>query len=139
LGVFRGFLDTPANRKLAEFKAREIEKDILYERFDPTLGKYKPELVLSTVASVRSIAPPKTSLAGLWEKFIEFKRPQCSPNTMKLKYSVYTNYLKSLPTHDLKKAGDIRNFVEQAETEFYAEAEQWLGLVDRKRAMGGAE
>jgi hypothetical protein len=30
---------------------------------------------------------------------------------MKLKYSVYTNYLKRLPTHDLEKAGEIRNFV----------------------------
>lgn len=43
-----GFIDTPANRRLAEFKAREIEKDILYERFDPTLKKYKLESVLST-------------------------------------------------------------------------------------------
>ena len=32
---------------------------------------------------------------------------------MKLKYSVYTNYLKRLPTHDLEKAGEIRNFVVQ--------------------------
>jgi len=106
-----GFLDAPANRKLAEFKAREIEKDILYERFDPTLEKYKPESVLSTVTSVRSIAPPKISLTDLWEKFVEFKRPQCSPNTMKLKYSVYSNYVKRLPTHDLDRAGEIRDFV----------------------------
>jgi integrase len=106
-----GFIDTPANRRLAEFKAREIEKDILYERFDPTLEKYKPESVLSTVTSVRSITPPKPSLADLWEKFIEYKRPQCSPNTMKQKYSVYTNYVKRLPTHDLDKAGDIRDFM----------------------------
>jgi integrase len=34
-------VDTPANRKVAEFKAKEIEKDMLFERFDPTLKKYK--------------------------------------------------------------------------------------------------
>jgi integrase len=32
-----GLADTLANRKLAQLKASEIEKDILYERFDPTL------------------------------------------------------------------------------------------------------
>lgn len=104
-----GLLDTPTNQRLAQIKAGEIEKDILYERFDPTLEKYKPQSALTTATNVVSIAP-KVSLADLWEKFIEFKRPQCSPNTMKLKYSVYTNYLKRLPTHDLEKAGEIRNF-----------------------------
>jgi integrase len=32
-----GFTDTPANRKLAEMKARQIELDILSGNFDPTL------------------------------------------------------------------------------------------------------
>ena len=32
--------DTPANRKIAEAKAKLIESDIVYERFDPTLQKY---------------------------------------------------------------------------------------------------
>jgi hypothetical protein len=44
-----GFTDTPANRKLAEMKARQIELDILCGNFDTTLAKYKPELLLSTV------------------------------------------------------------------------------------------
>lgn len=30
---------------------------------------------------------------------------------MKLKYSVYTNYLKRLPTYDLERAGEMWNFV----------------------------
>ncbi len=106
-----GLLDMPANRKVAEFKAKEIEKDMLFERFDPTLKKYKPESALSTQTKVALIGRPKNTLADLWEKFVEYKRPQCSPNTMKLKYSVYTNYLRRLPTHDLKKAGEIQDFV----------------------------
>ena len=89
-----GFVDSAANRRLAEFKAQEIEKDILYERFDPTLSRYKPKSALSTLTPITPIATPKPSLAELWEKFSKYKRPQCSPNTMKFKYAVFTNYLK---------------------------------------------
>ncbi|BAU10282.1 phage integrase [Leptolyngbya sp. NIES-3755] len=39
-----GLVDTATNQRLAQLKASEIEKDILYERFDPTLEKYKPNL-----------------------------------------------------------------------------------------------
>jgi integrase len=38
-----GYPDTSQYHKLAKMKASEIEKDILYERFDPTLEKYKPK------------------------------------------------------------------------------------------------
>ncbi len=38
-----GLPDTKTNRKVAEAKAQLIESDICYERFDPTLAKYKPE------------------------------------------------------------------------------------------------
>ncbi|PSB63830.1 site-specific integrase, partial [filamentous cyanobacterium CCP1] len=38
-----GLRDTPTNRKIAEAKAKLIESDIIYERFDPTLEKYKPQ------------------------------------------------------------------------------------------------
>jgi hypothetical protein len=52
-----GFTHTPANRKLAEMKARQIELDILSGNFDPTLAKYKPESLLSTVTP--TTLPPK--------------------------------------------------------------------------------
>lgn len=57
-----GWLDTPASRKLAEIKAAEIEKDILYERLDETLAKYKPASSLSTVTPVTPIQKPKPQL-----------------------------------------------------------------------------
>jgi integrase len=68
-----GLLDTPANRRLAEFKAAEIEKDILYERFDESLEKYKPRSSLSTVTPVTPIHKPKPHLDDLWNKYSEFK------------------------------------------------------------------
>ncbi|MBD2681725.1 MULTISPECIES: Arm DNA-binding domain-containing protein [Nostoc] len=107
-----GLADNSVNRKAAEAKARQIELDIVSGNFDPTLAKYKPQAALSTVATeiTRSITA-KTSLAYLWEQFVEYKRPQCSPNTMRLSYGVFSNYVRNLPTHDLDKANEIRDYI----------------------------
>lgn len=78
-----GLVNTPVNRKAAEAKARQIELDIISGNFDPTLAKYKPHSALSTVTpDITPIVTPKASLTDIWEKFIEYKRPQCSPNTL---------------------------------------------------------
>ena len=37
-----GLDDTPGNRAIAQAKAKQIESDIIYERFDLTLNKYRP-------------------------------------------------------------------------------------------------
>jgi hypothetical protein len=41
--------DNKINRKAAETKAKLIEADITFDRFDPTLERYKPQSVLTTV------------------------------------------------------------------------------------------
>jgi integrase len=58
-----GWLDTPANRKLAELKAAEIEKDILYERLDATLRRYKPASSLTLPAGERDIFAKSIAVA----------------------------------------------------------------------------
>jgi len=108
-----GYPDTPQYRKLAKMKASEIEKDILYERFDSTLEKYKPKSALSTVTPVTPISTPKPNLAELWGKYVEWKRPQCAPSTMKNQYQAYASYLERLPIHDLDRANEIRDHVLQ--------------------------
>jgi integrase len=108
-----GYPDTSEYRKLAKMKASEIEKDILYERFDPTLEKYKPKSALSTVTRVTSISTPKPNLAELWSKYVEWKRPQCAPSTMKNQYQAYSSYLERLLIHDLDRANEIRDYVLQ--------------------------
>lgn len=40
-----GLSDTQVNRKVAEAKAKLIESDIVYERLDPTLDKYRPQVL----------------------------------------------------------------------------------------------
>jgi integrase len=108
-----GYPDTSEYRKLAKMKASEIEKDILYERFDPTLEKYKPKSALSTVTRVTPISTPKPNLAELWGKYVEWKRPQCAPSTMKNQYQAYSSYLERLLIHDLNRANEIRDYVLQ--------------------------
>ncbi len=108
--VSTGFADAPVNRKSAEMKARQIELDILSGNFDASLAKYKPE---SLRGDETEAATQEPSLAELWERFIEFKRPQCSENTMRYTYGVYSNYLQQLPTQDLRRAVEIRDFVLQ--------------------------
>lgn len=76
-----GLRENRVNRKVAEAKAELIECDIAFDKFDPTLAKYKPQSALSTITPV--ITPKATpSLAELWAKFIEYKRSECSPSTM---------------------------------------------------------
>ena len=106
-----GFSDTPINRKSAEMKARQIELDIASGNLDPTLEKYKPDSVLSTVNPIDLIGSSEPSLAELWDKFIDYKTPQCAENTMRYTYGVYTGYVEKLPTYDLQHAGEIRDFV----------------------------
>ncbi|MCU0565341.1 MAG: relaxase domain-containing protein [Oculatellaceae cyanobacterium Prado106] len=106
-----GFSDTKTHRKLAEAKARQLELDMLSGHFDPTLERYKPQVALSVAApDMTPKVTPSISLADLWEGFIEYKRPQCSENTMYYVYQHFTTYMEKLPTHDLSKAGEIRDF-----------------------------
>jgi integrase len=102
-----GLPDTPTNRKAAIAKAKLIEADIAYERLDPTLAKYKPQ----TALSVTPITPTQPDLGELWEQFLKYKRPQCSPNTMKYMYGPFTGYLKRLPTQSLENAPRIQAWV----------------------------
>lgn len=99
-----GLPDNKVNRKAAEAKLKLIESDIACDRFDPTLAKYKPQLALSAFTSTPiPIGLLEPSLAQLWEQFVEYKRPQCSPNFMNTIYNVFTSYLQKLPTHDLSE------------------------------------
>jgi integrase len=110
--ISTGLADTPANRKLAEFRASEIEKDILYERFDPTLEKYKPKSALSTVTPVTPITPnqkQKPKLDELWDKYSEFKKPQVSPSTYAKDFIKHRNHIAKLPTRSLDDASAIRD------------------------------
>jgi len=101
--------DTPGNRQIAQAKARLIESDIIYERFDPTLNKYRPEHFRLVDSSDQPKQVPK--LDELWEKFVEYKRPQCSPSTMVNQYRYLTNYLERMPFKSLDESSKARDWI----------------------------
>ncbi|MEO1391082.1 MAG: DUF3596 domain-containing protein [Cyanobacteria bacterium J06634_6] len=43
--------DSAINRKVAEAKAKLIESDILFDRLDPSLNKYRPQSVVAAAAT----------------------------------------------------------------------------------------
>ena len=66
--ISTGYPDTPQHRKLAKLKASEIEKDILYERFDPKdLGKYKSEFDNRDITPSFTPSVSQQTLPQLWE------------------------------------------------------------------------
>jgi len=108
-----GLDDTPGNRQIAEAKAKEIEKDIQVNvlvpgTFDYTLNKYRPESFRLVQAKNSEYA---VNLQEIWTKFIEYKKNVSSPSTMRSQYRVFSNYVLKLPTHDLDKAVEIRDWV----------------------------
>ncbi|WP_392479326.1 Arm DNA-binding domain-containing protein [Nostoc sp. C110] len=107
--ISTGLADTPANRKLAELKASEIEKDILCERLDLTLEKYQPQSVLSTITPITPIRKSQPQLDELWNKYREFKKPQVSPSTYAKDFSKHRNHIAKLPTRSLDEASAIRD------------------------------
>ena len=62
-----GLDDTPENQKLAKAKAKEIEKDIAYERFDLTLAKYRPQAHLTLVKPEENTRKALT-ISELWDE-----------------------------------------------------------------------
>jgi integrase len=109
--ISTGLADTLNNRKLAEMKASEIEKDILYERFDETLQKYKPKTSLSTVTPITPIQKFKPKLDELWNKYSDFKKPQVSPSTYVKDFTKHRNHIAKFPTRSLNEASTIRDWL----------------------------
>ncbi|WP_039727713.1 Arm DNA-binding domain-containing protein [Leptolyngbya iicbica] len=105
--ISTGYADTPRNRKVVQRKAAILEDDIEKERFDETLKRYQRASAHAAPNPVDKPHPP--SLLELWSAFLEYKRHQCSPSTMRNQYKVFTNYLNDLPTSKLAEATQIRD------------------------------
>jgi len=105
-----GLTDNKLNRKAAEAKAKLIESDIAYDRFDSTLAKYKPQSALSTVSPVTPIITPKASFAGLWERYTQYKSPQVSESTLVRDYGKIAKHLNLVP-QSIDNAVGVRDWL----------------------------
>ena len=109
--ISTGLVDTLANKKFAEFRAAEIEKDILFKQFDPTLEKYNPRSILRTVTLITPNQKLQPKLNELWDKYSEFKKPQVSPSTYAKEFIKHRNHIAKLPTRSLDDASAIRDYL----------------------------
>ena len=119
--VSTGLGDTPFNRKQAQDKALEVERDIAYGEFNPDhLEKYKVQAALTTAEVVTTIAEPQLTLAALWGKYVTYKAPQASPKTMNGSYEPVTAHLGRCLTDGLENALKFRLELLQVTTQAQA-------------------
>ncbi len=103
--LYLGLIDTKLNRKAAEAKAQQIQSDIFFERFDPTLDRYKPP---SYSLPPKPEKEAQLTLALIWEKYTQFKTKTLSPSSLK-DFKKVANHISRLPTQSLEDAKKIAN------------------------------
>lgn len=100
-----GLEDTFSNRKVAEAKAKQIESDIVLEKFDYTLDKYRPDHAKSNELS------KEIGLSELWSRYTQFKSTQVEKTTLLRDYGKIEKRIRKLPTQNLNAAVSIRDFL----------------------------
>jgi integrase len=105
-----GVSDSKANHYYAETVRQWIEKDIRASRFDPnlfdpTLEKYKRD------TSTEPEQPPaeNLTLAELWERYTDYKRPQLSQTTIAKDFDRVRLNIRKFPSVQLADAVVIRD------------------------------
>lgn len=107
-----GLSDTVVNRRVAEAKAKLIESDIIYERLDLTLDKYKPQSALSVSTPVTPLpTPPKLSLVELWEKYTDFQKGHLEQTTIIRDYGKIEKRIKKFPQPYLDEPIGIQSYL----------------------------
>ncbi len=112
--ISTGYDDSPLNRQRVGDTVRMIQRDIDYGEIDLSLRKYKPTASLTTVSAIPPISPNSStkvqpSLAELWEKYSQFKKPQVSPSTYVKDFAKHRNHISKLPSRELEDVALIRD------------------------------
>lgn len=77
---------------------------MIYERFDPTLEKYKPQNALSVANTAAPLPVPKTSLLDLWEKYTQFQQAHLEETTIIRDYGKIEKRIRKFPKPYLEDA-----------------------------------
>ena len=107
--LYLGLNDTKENRKTARAKAQIIESDIFFDRFDPTLVKYKPRVYPYPEAKPQA---SDLTLTQLWQQYVDFKSKQLSPSSLK-DFRRVSNHIAALPDKSLKSAKQIARHLQE--------------------------
>lgn len=108
---YPGLSDTKEHWRVAKAKAQQIESDILMERFDPTLEKYKPP----TFEPPAQHSADEFDLSTLWAAYTVHKAKSLSPSSLK-DFRRVGNHIKRLPTKNLNQARAITAHITENET-----------------------
>lgn len=95
--------DTEFSRESAKHTAREIERDIFFDNFDPSLEKYKPKKFDPPTPKQLPVQP---DLEELWQNYSAFKAKSLSPSSLK-DFRKTANHIQRLPTKSLIDAQAI--------------------------------
>lgn len=87
--------NTAENWGLAEAKAQLIESDIKFERFDPTLSKYKPQTHLTVIETIKP--QPETTFSQLFVKYLQYKKPTVKETTFNYLVTGIQSYIDRCP------------------------------------------
>jgi integrase len=97
--------DDKTHLQIAEAKAKLIESDIVFERFDPSLERYDPVLTVQRQQEAIPLKPkpippkPKPEaipLIALWEEYCNYRRPLISSTTEDTHYRRVRGHLTRL-------------------------------------------
>jgi integrase len=101
-----GLPDTRNNRKFAQSIASSIEIDILAGNYDITQQKYKYFQSEPKEEKIERI-----ELLKLWGKYVEYKIPQVSQNTIAHTYRQVERWLEKMPYTQPDEAVEIRGYL----------------------------
>jgi integrase len=93
-----GLENTDENWKIAELKAQQIESEIKFGTFDPSLERYKPQRHLKVVKLDEA---PVLTIKELWDKYVDFKRDSWSVSTLNNQVAQITRHIARFPTQSL--------------------------------------
>ncbi|MCS7031926.1 MAG: site-specific integrase [Gloeomargarita sp. SKYG116] len=104
-----GVADTPMNRRLVAGRVAALERDLVLGEFTGDFSKYEPQ------AAVTPVVTPMPRLLDLWDKFVEYKRPQLAISTLQKVYGRYGELLSRCPYQQLEQATQIRDWIVQTQ------------------------
>jgi integrase len=102
--IYLGIADTPRNRKISQAKAQLIEAEIILEKFDFSLERYKP------IRREEKIAE-SPNLAQLWARYTAFKSSSLSVTTINTDFRKVRNHINNLPTQSLNDSKQIKKIL----------------------------
>jgi integrase len=118
--VSLGLSNTPLNRKTAQDKAFEVQRDIEYGEFDPTYQKYRIQNSESISESLGKVAKSGSKLLALWERYVEYLTPNASPKTINGTYNPVTAHIGRCKTDGLVDPLKFRQQLLKATTQSQA-------------------